>query len=333
LGGLLNELNSCYLDSTLFSLFFKDNEFLNTFILDAPLDTMKIVVAKGTNRQKIIPLKSLPTLLSVAQNIQMDLQLFKQHIQQSRKTKCTDLRQHLTQYQTVYQQLVGPLTTIEWKRTQLEPLDVISRLNHIFNWPDPVTISYLSQAVDTRTRQVIVITEEQRQVPFQVIIDSFALGTISGSTIVPQTKLIELRQLLTQPTTTRLEQPIEGHYNYLVSTTTYMSAPLLYLHLNRLVDQSLIGGTGLVKLTTRVFPMSSFLLSNQHTLDLTAIIVHSGTASGGHYTSYIKCDDLWYHYDDVRFTQLKLMGDFASLLKNESHGNAILSGATDYFYM
>ena len=50
---------------------------------------------------------------------------------------------------------------------------------------------------------------------------------------------------------------------------------------------------------------------------LVGIIVHSGTAEGGHYYSLVKLGDSWFTFDDSRVSEFKI-----SNLRNECFGGS-----------
>lgn len=67
-------------------------------------------------------------------------------------------------------------------------------------------------------------------------------------------------------------------------------------------------------------------------LTLYAIIVQTGTASYGHYTTYLKCDDGWYFFNDsaVRpIIEYLTEGDLNQLPQYQS----ICRDAVDFIYM
>ena len=116
-----------------------------------------------------------------------------------------------------------------------------------------------------------------------------------------------------------------------VEKKTYLKSPLLYVHIGRVADQVNIGGKGKIKITTSIVPTLIITMEKQNPLILTAILVHHGKATGGHYTAYLNCNGLWYAYNDMGYKSLSLIGDYNEMLKNE--GDIILKNATDYFYM
>lgn len=338
LGGLLNEMSSCYMDSTLLSLLIKDNEYINKYILNADLTELKIVINKGTPKEKTVPISyQAPEFYTVTWKIQVALQDIKSSIQTGKVKTCSLLRKHFDDHQKLYVKHIGPLTQINWLNAQQEPLDVMLRLDTIFNLPDVAKVSLASYGANQPSQQVEV-TKMEKNVPVKIITDVFSIADISGQKIINKNKPQLLAELINTSTITEL-----GACNYFLSADRkkafkirieklkLLETPFLYIHLNRVADQAVIGGKGKVKITTQVVPVAHIKLEDQSKLDLISIIVHYGGADGGHYISYLKCENLWYLYNDLGYKGLTLIGDEKALLT--SKGEEIYANATDYFYM
>jgi len=342
LGGLLNDLQSCYLDSTLLSLFFTDNDYVKKNILDVDLKKLNIIKKKDTPFEAIIPLASLPKLYAITESIQKDLKVLRDSIHEGKVVVCTLLRQHLGDHQKIYETEVGPLSSINWKNDQQEPLDVMVRLDTIFSLPDPAIISLSSYGTnlkkDFTPENLTLVTHEERKHTFKVLVDAFEIGQIEKGKVVPLNGVLNLDQFISQTKVVPLEA-----CNYFISADkkkafstrieilTFLGSPLLYVHLGRVVDQSLIGGSGKTKLTTKIIPPPKIKMSKGKDLELSSMIIHHGLASGGHYTGYLNCQGIWYYYNDVGYIKLVKIGDYEKLMKDK--GPEIFANATDYFYM
>ena len=341
LGGLLNELASCYLDSTLLALLIKDNSYITDYILKADLSKLNIVIGKGSNKEKTLLLKNTP-IYPVSQNIQAALIDIKKSIFTGKIEKCSLLRKHLDDYQKLYLKHIGPLAQINWLNDQQEPLDVMLRLDTIFSLPDTARVSLTSYGTNKKGSltdgDLTEITNTEKNVPVKIITDVFSIADISGQSIVNKKNAIHLNNLINTSTLTQLgacnyflSANKKKAYNKRVENLKFLQAPFLYVHLNRIADQTAIGGAGKVKITTPIVPTESLALKDNAKLSLVAVIIHHGNATGGHYTCYLKCEDIWYLYNDAGYTGLVLIGTFEQLLKTKA--DDILSNATDFFYM
>ena len=99
------------------------------------------------------------------------------------------------------------------------------------------------------------------------------------------------------------------------------------IHINRLIDMSLLGGSGKHKFTTQIEASQKIKLE-KNSLTLSAIFVHIGSAIGGHFVVYINCDNVWYLYDDTGSLKAKRIGNFDEIVKLN-----ILGNATDLLYL
>ena len=339
-GGLLNQLSSCYLDSTLLALLFKNNEYINKNILNVNLSKIKLIIKKGTAQESIIPLNSLPDLYQVTQQIQEDLKTIKNNILKGTVETCTFLRKHLDTHQKIYVKQIGPLNQINWINAQQEPLDVMLRLDTIFNLPEAAIIRRTGSGTFQDAQTAKLITKQEISFPVKIIIDALSISQVDviKGKINNITKTLDLTSFINTSNIIDL-----GYCNYYISPDNkkiyskrieqlvYIQSPMLYVHVGRIADQIFIGGHGKIKITTPILPSLDLPMQNQSPLRLTAILIHHGGVSGGHYTSFLNCNDLWYSYNDVGFQSLKLIGDFKSLLLLQ--GSTLLGHATDYFYM
>jgi hypothetical protein len=336
LGGLINSQSSCYLDSTLLGLFIKDNEFIKDNILYKDLSTIEMIYHKGLPDQKTLKLTELPELYEISKKIQADLVVIYNEIKTGVANVCTQLRNHLTEHQKIYKAVFGPLTQTNWTTAQQEPLDVILRLDTIFNLPEPAIVSLKSYGSNNK-KDLTLVTEGERMVPFNIITDVFSIANISGNNIVDKKEIFLLDDFINKVTTSTLSP-----CNYFISADKKMAfkhriehydvvkSPLLYIHLTRIADKAMLGGQGKVKLTTHVMPSEKLKMSSG-SLDLVSIIIHHGASGGGHYTCYLNCLGNWYSYNDIGFTKLVPVGTFIKMM--ETKGTEILSNATDFIYM
>ncbi len=329
LGGLLNSKNSCYLDSTLLSLFFHENDFINKYILEVDLSKQKI---DGQF------LKSFKNLYDITQTIQNDLRTIKKNIRTGLNTYCTSLRSNFAKHQKIYQELIGTISKINWINADLEPIDVILRLNLIFQLPNPAEVQLTSYGTNNDLTDMVLTTTEDRMFSYKIIVDTFEIGKIKNNKIVQLNQILPLESFVNKTTINELSACnffISGDkkkaYSKRIESIIFMNSPLLYIHISRVANNEMIGGLGKIKLLTPIIPNESIKMQNEKYLYLRAIIVHHGKANGGHYTAYLNCDKVWYHYNDAGFTKMIKIGSYDKLIGLNS--NYVLSNGTDYLYM
>lgn len=78
---------------------------------------------------------------------------------------------------------------------------------------------------------------------------------------------------------------------------------------------------------TMIIPEEEIELENGQYFELSGVVIHTG---GAHYICIVKCDNLWYHYDDIRSDKMKLRGTFDDAVKKSRHNP--LTHGTLYFY-
>lgn len=352
LGALQNEANSCYLDSTIFSLLYKDNDFINEHILNKNVNEIKI---NG------IPLSTYPNLLLDTKLIQGDLRTIRSEIAGGEFKTCTLLRQHLTRHETDYNKsfetkqsdgkVKVPLKVTNWLNAQLEPLDVMSRLDTIFRLPTDSSLKLLTSYGTNKLGTLIhsdltLVTEDKRTYPYTIIVEADKLIDMGksyqeGKLYVEPNELNLLTDLVNATT-----DNVFSSCNYFISSdkkhvyrrrieeSKFLKAPFLVIHINRVFDTSIfMAGGGTVKLQTQIRPVESIEMKIGPNLELTSILVHWGGAKGGHYVAYVKCDSNWYFYNDLsgKGSFLKKIGSFSQLMS--LHATDITTNAVDYIYM
>lgn len=307
LGGMINESNSCYFDSLIYAILYRDNELIDHYILHADI------------RQKS----------KIILDIQQELNNLKKLINDGKKVTCKKLRFLLDRHQKETIKTDKNLDHIEWLHEMNEPIDVILRLNYIFNIPDLLLLelnSYGGTPTQIKQGKQQLASHDIRKVPFTIMVSADEIRTES---------VINLSDYINKTSYTTFEKDNyfkteSGSYPIRVEETVVHDTSLLHIHIIRLVEE--YGENGHVsrtKLTTKIVPQLYFYLANGNMLTLTSIMVHSGSTSSGHYYAYINCHGIWYMYDDIHFTKLIKVGTFSQLLQSEK----MLSNATDYFYM
>lgn len=309
LGGLVNKFsnNSCYIDSVLMILLSHDNPYMNDYILNAN-----------------IPETPLANSIRL---IQQDLRDIKKQISSGIFDTCIQLRRDLQDYVKF-----AKLPAFNWKTEQQEPRDLMSILRQIFNIPDLAIIKLSSWVSnDSCDRGVIKITEEQRTVSIGINIG------VDELTEMIENETISLESYINGTVCTEFDEQNyfsykDKYYKIYLKHQEYIQAPMLWIHVDRLnID---------TKIRTKLMPLEYISLKdNSKPLELVGIIIHRGSDEGGHYMSYIKCQDVWYLVDDLASTIWREIGDYNKVLKDTSgskffdHNVSVLTDATDYFYL
>jgi ubiquitin C-terminal hydrolase len=86
--------------------------------------------------------------------------------------------------------------------------------------------------------------------------------------------------------------PDNNRVNTLVTTETILDSPVLIFTINR--RQENIKNTSPIKFTEYIKNTTTNKI-----LYLSTIVIHSGSASGGHYTSFFKNGQQWFYYNDI----------------------------------
>ena len=342
LGGMINEKSSCYLDSLLFALFYQNNKYIDQ-ILNIDISQIVFIYKSGTPEQYSAKLVDNPKLYDLTREIQTALKKIRDDIQGKKLFYCIDLRALLQQYQTIYNQQKVKITDINWINRDNEPIDMIYRLNLIFNLPDPVVKTMTSFGTSSKIHShddLEMISQMDVDVPFTIEIGG---SKITNITYLPHDRVIfknkrgvlKLIDYVNRHTVTHFDRPdyyvlapSGNKYPIRIEDIRYKSAPLLHIHVQRIIASE--DKRNITKITTTITPMSEINLTDGSILHLSAMIVHWGGTGGGHYVSYLNCQNVWYFYNDIGFRKLKLIGQWNVLL--QKYGNDILNNVTDYFY-
>jgi len=335
LGGFKNANNSCYLDSLLYAILHMPNQFIDNYILFANLDNI-IIYWKRENRQ--IHLIEYPQVYELTLLIQQLLLEAINTIYTGHKLIYDSLREAFQEYDRI----IGSIgETINWVSSQLSPFDVMIQLSRIFMIPE--TTVFTTTHIDLNP---IDFSEEAIGQPNERILS--CIIDIHQNMISDYN---EIRHIFTDkpdaiPLNTLINTREMGFKNNLpyASVTRLISSPLLYVHLNRIAGQNIRTTPYLrknvrpiviteKKIGTAVFPDEIIQLDSGQRMRLVSIIVHWGTAHGGHYVTYIVCENEWYLYNDIGFNKLKKIGSFDQLFNVRRGEESIARNATDFIYI
>jgi hypothetical protein len=292
LGGLVNKQNSCYLDSTLVGLFHAVNPYVRKYIFDKNLEYTD------------------PELQESSLAIQKMLRGVYGAINKGNKGACTSLRNAFHKFDKRSASLGARLETLDWKTSQLEPADVIKILIRVFDIPS--NCKYNIKRYTLVKKRKVFINEEDVNTTFA--------DPIISSDLLYGKKHFDLKKYIPQEKNKVVfdndnkwkpfpDTDPDIQYKHKITVKTYRKASMFSVHISRAFGDE--------KIKTPVVPMMTLKLKeNTRPLHLRSIIVHHGDdPESGHYTCYIRCQRHWYHYDDLAFNKLQLVGDHDKMFK------------------
>jgi ubiquitin C-terminal hydrolase len=303
LGGFKNIKNSCYLDSLFVAMFHFPNNQIIEMILSAPILSKK-KKGKELAQDVLDNLKNVYTVVSTGTT-----------------AVCTPLRKAMKKYDVYYNQF-RKIEMVDWKTDQLEPADFLSFLQRVIRIPECVQVHTKVYATNS-LRSNAVRGAAIRESTGYIVPMSFLVDASSDVALKP---LIQKHRNSTVFESKDVWTPIPDQEGYLrrVEEVHYLSAPYMIIHVARM-------GQG-YKMKGRIDAPERVKLKNNKTcLYLQSIIVHHGGHQGGHYTCFVRCHDIWYHYDDLTFSgTLEKIGTYADL-KAYRNGYAFVN-CTDFVY-
>jgi len=307
--------NSCYLDSSLFSLFavptsFVDDNIINA-ILTPRLTTRFVCSANGSSQVD----------LENRQVVQNQLKTIVTHIRgrglSNRDKYCTDLRGAL---------INCPNVENYYDNSMKDAGEFLTYILEMFDTNIAVkeTITYYTNNV----------TDEMPSVQDLVKSDNVNIDR-SASIIqfVDSSRLLRysndndhsIRQFLSDIDSAEFDEKNKPYYrdltyNRRISITNLISTPYLIFRFQRLYTY------GKKPLETRIIPLQTLTLDIDARFMLSAIVVFQHQ----HYTCYFRCGNDWYFYNDIDNNEpIKIIGTYQNLLTSEP---SPISGGTLYFY-
>jgi len=323
LGWLSNVKNSCYIDSVLYGIFHFNNDFIEKYFLNA--DVRKIRYTSGGNSPKMVSLETNVELRTIVEKIQRSLQEINRKIKEGGADTCTLLRSQIASYIDLRNKsdVKLPQMALNWTDSQLDTKDVYRLFEDMFNLPALCVRSRVTLNSNPMTLKgdgchfniSNVYTDN-----FSIIYDNLLVGIEDGKSVEDYL----IRMTTNDPTPSDYIKSSDNRHAYQNSYIDYniISTPILIVPVNRIVNL----GQGPVKVMTSVLPSPQLKLLDGSQLVLQSIMVHLGSAYGGHYISYINCGGFWYLFDDMR----KKLEEIGTNL--ESHYDQICRNATDYIY-
>lgn len=294
LGGLVNQRNSCYLDSVLMALLHDVSPYIKTHILEANLDLLYRNQAEY--------------LLNLAKRIQRGLNLSLQGVMDGKRFHCETLRGIFQKYDTYYRNNVdASLEKVDWINSQLEPQDVIKLFVRVFKLGD--NCRYEMKVYGYEKGKKYLVTDETRQYDVSgLIISADVLYKFQE-----ENETYEMADMLlpVSKTTTVLDEEnwwrtptMPGKvFRKKQEYIRYLEAPMLIISAQRNFAD--------MKVRTCVRPVLYIKLKhNLRRLTLSSIICHHGNSVDyGHYTAFLLCKNDWYHYDDLGYKKLTRIGN------------------------
>lgn len=314
---LRNESNSCYMDSFFVALF--NNKKKTPEIIDSILKAPIHRFNKSAAIKEVIH-----TIKQEFKRVVDRLIVSDENVD---KTTCSNLRNLLKQYQTMYNNEGGHMEIKNWTHHQLEPFDIVALLNNMLNLPNNLRVRNEKYGTMSRAAKPpsaswkLIDSDETQTSPFDIL----ALEDLES---VEERGTVKFSKLY--PKLVRDMSYLQNGYVKTKKETTYVDAPFLYVHLPRIYRQYANERVRLVKHNKSIVPSKDMKLGGGKKMSLQSMIVHHGGAEGGHYTCVYRCSDKFYEYDDMRH-QVTLIGDFAKMKAYKS--GYILKNVTCLVYM
>jgi hypothetical protein len=318
---ILNENNSCYLDSLLVSLFHKQNPYIYNLLF-----------------MSAINYRSHKKLYDKALEIRQELQkiyLIITGIQPPNTYQyCRSLRKMLNEYKVLYNKEFpkNRLDDTNWQRTQAEPLQTLQFFNIMFDFPYTSEIITRRWGTNKKLNKEVYKEVTSKPPVSQSINKSIFIHTIYNEDLYNK-KSIRMkdfypsRLLINDFSEKDLWKPTKDlAYKTKIEKISIQNAPLLFIHVDRLIKDHYSDSEE--KLETIVVPEAQIKLKD-NTLALQSIIIHLGSAHGGHYICLFKCNVQWYEYDDLS-KHISLIGSLDDVYKYNHH--FYMKNCTDLIY-
>jgi len=313
---LKNERNSCYMDALFVALFHDKNKYIYNLFLNSDLKTFandKLNTIAITIKQE---LENIYTRLFNAGS--------------KKNLTCTNIRKLFHDFFKINY----PNRRIEWKKDQLEPLDVISILDDIIVFKKNTKINTKIYGTNKKGK-TLLLSKLKTISDKDTSVNNFS-SVIPIDTLLSNDK-VYLKNLFPKIINDvkfdeeNLWKPYSRNskevYSRKIETISYLSSKLLFITVNRIFK---MGSQDAEKIDSKVIPALKIKLrENADNLYLKSIIIHHGYAGGGHYTTLFNCKGKWYEYDDMK-SSIDLIGDFEDMC--EHNENYYLKNCTNIIY-
>ena len=285
--GLRWKGDSCYLDSTLVALLAVPTEFVTTHILHTPLYHRK----KGES-------------LKTRECIQNELVKITESIRGGKKIvkDCTGIRHafrtcsHIENYHRGGQREAGEF--LSFLLSQFNT-DIVHSQTTVYGTNDLTSINPVIKTKTSTTKyndsSIIVFVEGR------LLQNSFQGFPVSIGSFLTQTE----DNIIHDSTS----------FKRYITVKSIKSSPFLIFQIQRIILERVHDRRGeRLKekiLDTPVLPTQTVTTGNGENLHLTAIVV----LQSGHYTVYIRCGLMWYHYNDLS-RKIRTIGSYSKMLRS-----------------
>lgn len=157
----------------------------------------------------------------------------------------------------------------DWEHDQMEPIDVLMYWSNYFNFPNNVKYRESVYGIN-KNKCKFLIKERIRKSAFNSDLYINSVDNVK----------VSFNHSMTVPSN------ISGYTEKEIKKE-FIEAPMLMVHINRNV-------------LSRKSHHKVIANYKKKNMELKAVIVHSGSHRGGHYTAYIKKGTTWYYYDDMK---------------------------------
>lgn len=303
--------NSCYLDSSLVSLFAVPTTFVDDIIINANLVPRIRPLLCTINGSSQVDLEN-------RQAVQEQLRIIVRHIRgRGNNIKyCTNLRETLRNCPNIENYYDDRMKDAgEFLTYILEMFDTDIAVKETITYYTNNVTDVMPSVQDLVKSDNINIDRNAYIIQF---VDSFTLSTYSNN------KDYNIRQFLNYITDSgEFDEEYKPYYkglkyNRRISVTRLISTPYLIFRFQRL--HPITRKT----LQTRIIPSQTLTLDIDARFMLSAITVYYRA----HYTCYFRCGNDWYFYNDIH-SKIKMVGTYQNMLTSSP---CPISCGTLYFY-
>jgi len=283
---LVNNKNSCYMDSL----------FVALFIGDSDKKIFNLLTSTPTDNPIVITIKQ--QLLKIYNIITGKVY---------RETICSRLRHNINKFFIEYNRDKLNVEVVDWKHGQVDPTFLLECLEKIFNTPNMLRekiSTYGSHTKKIAVKNLIVGNVDDHTTS---CIHNITSDNLIGKKTLLLKSIFPKRKEVAHLDKTNLYRLGGINVPTKVVQVNVLSSPLVYVNIDRVVY-------GMNKLTTEIIPFRKLkLINNNLPIYLKSIIIHYGSKSGGHYVCAFECKNNWYLYDDLH-DDIQNIGTFEDLL-------------------
>ena len=295
---IINNKNSCYLDSLLVAL----------FIGDVDKKIYNLIVSNTSQH---------PTIVKVRDQLKSIYNIITGKTY--RETFCSRLRHNLDAFYKEYQRTHN-VDDINWKRDQVDPVQLLQLLLAIFNTPNMLTERISAYGSTKRAPLVTDLVAGASRVEHSAIVHTITVSNLVGKRKINLKDIFPNRKEVNHLDADNRYRINGRMFPTKIIKTNVLSSPIVYVNIDRVSARG--------KLTTKIIPFQKLkLIDNRLPIYLKSIIVHYGNEGGGHYVCAFECRDNWFLYDDTE-DAVEEIGKFEDLLAR----NDLLENSKAFVY-